>query len=213
MYFIRVCYHGADLYMKGELRMIRTFATHKIRRQRELTGFLWKFSPCQGEHKGEVYQVVTPCCWESHPKFVNYRGEGEYTTVFEAGGTVRLEFKGVSHTAAVFLDGREIAGHYNAYTGFDSIVKNLASGEHTLTIRADNRFSEDSALHIPNDYMSYGGVSRPVVLEEVDDLYIRYVHVTPYRDGGVWKAKLEICLKNISEMELCTEVETSRARN
>ena len=33
--------------------------------------------------------------------------------------------------------------------------------------------------------MSYGGVSRPVVLEEVDDLYIRYVHVTPYRDGGV----------------------------
>ncbi len=211
MYFIRVCYHGADLYMKGELRMIRTFATHKIRRQRELTGSLWKFSPCQGEHKGEVYQVVTPCCWESHPKFVNYRGEGEYTTVFEAGGTIRLEFKGVSHTAAVFLDGREIAGHYNAYTGFDSIVKNLASGEHTLTIRADNRFSEDSALHIPNDYMSYGGVSRPVVLEEVDDLYIRYVHVTPYRDGGVWKAKLEICLKNISEMELCTEVRAELA--
>ncbi len=48
--------------------------------------------------------MVTPCCWESHPKFVNYRGEGEYTTVLEAGGTIRLEFKGVSHTAAVFLD-------------------------------------------------------------------------------------------------------------
>lgn len=41
--------------------MIRTFATHKIRYQRELTGCLWQFTPCQGEHKGTVYKVAVPC--------------------------------------------------------------------------------------------------------------------------------------------------------
>ena len=135
--------------------MIRTFETHKVRVQKELTGRLWDFSPCMGENAGKKYKVATPCCWENHPDFTDYRGEAEYTTDFVAKGNIRLEFKGVSHTATVFLDGKEIARHYNAYTSFQAIVKNLDEGVHTLTIRADNRFSEKSALHIPNDYMSY----------------------------------------------------------
>lgn len=191
--------------------MIRTFKAHNIRRQWELTGSLWKFSPCQGEKKGRVYQVVTPCCWENHPDFPNYRGEGEYTTAFTAGGTIRLEFKGVSHTAAVFLDGTEIARHYNAYTSFDVIVKNLKEGEHTLAVRADNRFSEESALHIPNDYMSYGGISRPVLIEEIGDSYINYIHITPYQDKGRWNAKVEVCVKNVSDRKCCVNVKAELA--
>lgn len=109
-----------------------------------------------------------------------------------------MEFKGVSHTATVFLDEREIASHYNAYTSFSVIVKDLDAGEHTLEIRADNRFSKMSALHIPNDYMSYGGVSRPVVLEQISDIYIQWIHVTPVFDNSVWKAKIELKLENIS---------------
>lgn len=191
--------------------MIRIFKTHEVRRQRELTGSLWEFTPCQGEYEGEKYKVVTPCCWESHPQFAGYRGEGEYTTVFEAEGTIRLEFKGVSHTASVFLDGEKIASHYNAYTAFDCVVKNLVSGKHRLTVRADNRFSKESALHIPNDYMSYGGVSRPVILEEIDRFYIQWIHVTPFQEEGQWKAKVRICLKNISEEGICTEVRAKLA--
>lgn len=191
--------------------MIRTFETHEVRKQRELTGSLWEFTPCQGEYKGEKYKVATPCCWESHPKFSGYRGEGEYTTAFEAEGTVRLVFKGVSHTASVFLDGEKIASHYNAYTAFDCIVQNLTQGEHILTVRADNRFSKESALHIPNDYMSYGGVSRPVILEEIHRLYIQWIHVTPFQEEGQWKAKVKVSLKNISEEGICTEVRAELA--
>lgn len=176
--------------------MVRTFNTHNIRKQQELTGKYWDFSPCVGKYAGEHFKVATPCCWESHPKFAGYRGEGEYTTTFKAGGNIRLEFKGISHTAEVWLDGRKIAKHYNAYTIFDAVCTNLSYGEHTLTVRADNRFSEKSALHIPNDYMSYGGVSRPVVLEQISDVYIRNVHVTPYKADGKWKAKIEIYLEN-----------------
>lgn len=111
--------------------MIRTFTTHKTRKQQELTGSLWNFTPCQGEKKGNIYQVALPSCWENHPEFTNYRGEGEYSRKFMAEGTIRLEFKGVSHTATIFLDGKEIARHYNAYTNFDVIVKKLPKGEHT----------------------------------------------------------------------------------
>lgn len=137
--------------------MIRTFITHNVRKQQELTGSLWEFEPCQGEHAGRRFQVATPCCWENLPDFSNYRGEGIFRKKFCAGGTVRLELKGVSHTAAVYLDGKEIASHYNAYTAFSAIVKNLRESEHTLEVKADNRFSSESALHIPNDYVSYDG--------------------------------------------------------
>ena len=207
--------------------MIRTFSTHRVRKQRELTGSIWYFSPmseCEhsnkkvstfGKDKEKRYPVVTPCCWENLPGFGNYRGEGEYTTTFFAEGTIRLEFKGVSHTATVFLDGEKIADHYNAYTAFDAVVRGLEVGMHTLTVRADNRFSEDSALHIPNDYMSYGGVSRPVVAEQIDDLYIRSVHVTPFREEEegreIWYAKVEVVLKNIGDCDIRADVSAKLA--
>ncbi len=179
--------------------MIRTFETHSFREQKELTGCLWDFTPCQGENAGKTYKVATPSCWENYPDFGNYRGEAIYKTTFEAGGDIRLEFKGVSHTATVYLDGKEVATHYNAYTAFEVIVEGLGEGEHVLEIKVDNRFSEKSALHIPNDYMTYGGVNRPVVLEMIEDAYINYVHVTPYRKGDKWNAKVEVKVTSIYE--------------
>lgn len=190
--------------------MIRTFSTHKIRKQKELTGCLWDFSPCQGPLKGIHYPVFTPCCFENHPDFSNYQGEGDYTTSFQSNGPVRLVFKGVSHTATIFLDGREIAHHYNAYTPFDVILPDLSSGLHTLTVRADNRFSPKSALHIPNDYMSYGGVSRPVVLEEISSVYLKWIHVTPFKKEQ-WNAKIEILLENITASAQTVQVTAQTA--
>ena len=192
--------------------MIRTFDTHKIRKQRELTGRLWQFTPCQGEYAGRQYQVATPSCFESYPDFGGYRGEGIYKTTFQGGGNLRFEFKGVSHTATVWLDGREIAKHYNAYTIFDVVLTNIPDGEHTLEIKADNRFSEESALHIPNDYMSYGGITRPVVLEQIADVYLKQVHVTPFFSNGVWSAEVEAVVANVSDAVQNCKVRADIAR-
>lgn len=126
--------------------MIRTFATHNIRKQVELTESIWDFTPCGGEFAGNVYKVATPSVWESYPDFSAYRGEGIYKKTFNAGGNIRLEFKGVSHTATVFLDGKQIATHYNAYTIFDTVVKNLPIGEHVLEVKVDI-ISVDSKQH------------------------------------------------------------------
>ncbi|MCM1264180.1 MAG: hypothetical protein NC313_15825 [Butyrivibrio sp.] len=182
--------------------MVRTFQVHNVRKCKEITGRLWEFEACQGEFKGMKYQVATPSCWENYPDFTGYRGEGIYRIVFCVGGNIRLEFKGISHTATVFLDGEKIAEHYNAYTAFDVIVRNLENKEHLLEIKADNRFSQESALHIPNDYMSYGGVSRPVVLEEIGNVYIKQIHITTVKkssDYMKWGALAEIVLENITD--------------
>ena len=118
--------------------MIRAFDTHKVRTVKELTGQLWQFTPCQGEHAGQSYTVATPSCWETYPDFGNYRGEGIYRTTSRGNGNLRLECKGISHTATLRLDGQEIAKHYNAYTIFDVIMTDVPEGIHTLEITADN---------------------------------------------------------------------------
>lgn len=174
--------------------MIRTFRQHTVRPQQELTGKLWHFTPLQGEQAGEVFPVPTPSCWETYPGFGLYRGEGRYETRFAGSGNLRIECKGVSHTATVWLDGEQIAAHYNAYTAFHAVEKDVPAGGHTLAIVADNRFSEQSALHVPNDYMSYGGISRPVVLEQIGDAFIEYVHVTPAKKDGVWHVHARVCV-------------------
>ena len=187
--------------------MIRTFEQHKLRKQIELTGKkLWEFSPLEGEHAGKIYKVATPSIWESYPDFRGYRGEGIYKTTFRAGGNIRLEFKGVSHTATVYLDGKEITNHYNAYTSFEVILKDLEEKEHILEIKADNRFSEKSALHIPNDYMSYGGVSRPVVLEELKDVYLKQIHYSTHLENECFRVPVEITVSNISNTNRAIKV-------
>ena len=179
--------------------MIRTFQTHCIRKQEELTERLWTFTALSGDKAGESFPVHTPSAWETYPGFGLYRGEGRYETNFSAGGNVRIECKGVSHTAKVYVDGKLIAEHYNAYTPFSAVVQGLKRGEHTLAIVADNRFSDISALHVPNDYMSYGGVTRPVAVEEVADVYLERVHVTPCFDGTHWHTSVDATVVNLAE--------------
>ena len=171
--------------------MIRTFKTHYVRKQMELTESLWEFEPCAGNYAGQKFPVAVPGCWENHPLFADYRGEGIYRKTFQAQGNVRIECKGVSHTATVYLDGHEIGHHYNAYTPFSVVVSDLEPGRHMLEIKADNRFHKDSALHVPNDYMSYGGISRGVVVEELSDLYLEYVHVKTYRENEQWHVQVK----------------------
>lgn len=183
-------------------KMIRAFETHKIRKQKEISERLWDFVALEGEHSGKHLDVLVPSCWETYPGYENYRGTAEYTTTFYGGGNIRLEFKGVSHKAWVSVDGKEVVNHYNAYTPFEVLLKDLEEGEHRLTVKVDNSFRTEYALNRPNDYMSYGGINRAVVLEEVADVYLKRIHVTPLKkyDGG-WTAKIEIFAENLTKEE------------
>lgn len=192
--------------------MLRTFDTHKIRKTRELSGRLWDFTPAEGEYAGKTQKVMVPSCLETYPGFGNYRGLADYETTFEAQGNVRLEFKGVSHFARVFIDGRETASHYGSYTPFSVCVTGLAAGTHTLKVAVDNAFRDAYSLDFPNDYMSYGGISRGVCLDEVGDLFLQWVHITPLKEeNGVWTVRAEVSVRNLTERAGCALLSLSLA--
>lgn len=189
--------------------MIRLFEQHQVRLARELDG-MWDF---RMEGFEGAYQMPVPGCWEQHPDFLKHRGVGTYTKKVYIGGAgnVRLEFKGVSHTADVYFDGKKVARHYNAFTPFSAVIKNVKQGEHEIKVVVNNTFGEHSALHVPNDYYTYGGITRPVALERVAEVYIKNIRFTPYKQNGVWNAKTEIVVCNISERSIKTEVTAALA--
>jgi beta-glucuronidase len=182
--------------------MIRLFATNEIRTITELDGS-WDFHTVDedGNPSSERFSLPVPGCWEMHPSFLTYRGKGMYRRVVDVkrAGHLRFVFKGVSHTAAIFFNGEQIAEHYNAYTAFEAIVKNVEPGLHELSILVDNSFHEDSSLHIPNDYYSYGGIIRPVVMEQVPDVWIERMQFTPQLAEQGWSADIQAVVRNISD--------------
>ncbi|MGP3778612.1 glycoside hydrolase family 2 protein [Halanaerobium saccharolyticum] len=192
--------------------MIRLFDRHQFRKQKELSG-LWDFSPIDNKEEQPEdynYQLNVPGCWENHPDFLTYRGLGVYRKNISLSEktNLRLLFKGVSHTADVYFDGKKVAHHYNAYTPFDCILKDVEKGEHELKVLVDNSFSKESALHTPNDYYTYGGLIRSAAVEEINDAYIKRIEFIPYQENEKWKAKVALVLENLTENSLKINIET-----
>ena len=76
--------------------MIRLFEEHQVRRTTELSSSLWDFSQVTDGKNTPVGKVTVPSCWESYPGFEAYRGQGLYERSFEAGGDMRIVFKGTA---------------------------------------------------------------------------------------------------------------------
>ncbi|GAA0300514.1 beta-glucuronidase [Gracilibacillus halotolerans] len=179
----------------------RLFQNHIVRKEIPLAP-IWDFHTLNEEdEKQEKFQMIVPACWESNPKLSSYKGKALYSQKITFGGNVRIVFKGVSHTAHVYLNKKQIAYHYNAYTEFSVVLKDIPYGEHLLEVKVDNTFHDESALHVSNDYYSYGGITRPVVLEQLDELFIKNVHFIPRWENDQWKASVRAMLHNLTNEE------------
>jgi beta-glucuronidase len=185
--------------------MIRLFQTNEIRQVTELEG-IWDFDVVkqdQGDGQDQpnyVYRLPVPGCWETHPELLTYRGSGVYRKMIEVDKQTHLRFvfKGISHTAKVYWDGEQVAGHYNAYTAFAVVIQDVEPGSHELKVYVDNSFNEQSALHTPNDYYTYGGLIRPVVMEQISDAFIERIQFTPSLEEGIWQADIQVTVSNVS---------------
>ena len=176
--------------------MERLFSSHAVRRSRECAPVWTLTTPDEGG-LSRPEKVIVPGVWESLPALRNYRGRGIYEQSISAGGNLRIRLGGVSFRARVFLDDTLLAEHYGAYTGFDALALKVPSGEHCLRVEADNQFDADSALHIPNDYYAYGGINRPVAVEELGRAYIASCHVTPRKTPSGWVAEAKAFLRSL----------------
>lgn len=185
--------------------MIRLFEQHRIRNVQELDG-IWKFKK---EESDKTYDLPVPGCWEQHPELLAYRGKGVYTRTVNVlnKGNIRLEFKGVSHTGKIYWDGKYVGQHYNAFTPFCITVKNVLPGTHEISVFVDNSFGAHSALHVPNDYYTYGGITRPVAMEMVHDVFIKNIRFTPAMEGDHWIADIEIIVENLADSSQRCSVE------
>ena len=173
--------------------MYRLFQTHQIRKSITLPAF-WDLS-IQGE---KVTKIPVPSCVESIPAYSNYKGACTLETTQHFSGDLKLTFKGVGHTANVYLDGKHLGGHYGAYGEFSFILKDQKEDTHTIRVVADNSYTEDSALHIDNDYYSYLGITRPVLLERLNKAYIQWIHITPVYTEDQWSLRISANVENIS---------------
>ncbi len=177
--------------------MTRLFKQHNIRETVSLDGDWEFFFPAKGtsispgDKKQAVRQIMTvPGCWENSDEYKTYRGEALAVKVIclEHDAFVNLVFKGVSHTAVVFVDGIERGRHHNAYTPFMINAGYLSAGEHEIMVHISNKYGDISALHFSNDYYNYGGISRPVEMHIIrDNIFIQYVHAeTSPDDDNKW---------------------------
>lgn len=185
--------------------MERLFPTHCIRKS-DPAPALWTLTTLDAGGLDAPVKVLVPSAWEMIPALHNYRGRAVYECKAMCGGNVRFCFGGVSFRARVLLDGVELASHYGAYTAFDAVARQVPYGAHTLRVEVDNRFGEDSALHFGNDYYSYGGITRPVTFEQLSDVYVRQLHVTPIRTRVGWEARVEAIVANLSDSAMTCEV-------
>lgn len=192
---------------------LRTFSDHEVRLLESLDG-RWQFITAeQRNDKGGLPQaydhsIQVPSCWQLLPGLETYRGRAWYRTTFEVEipGPVRLVFGGVAHHAEVYVDGDLLGSHYDAYTPFALVAAHLEEGEHELVLSVDNSFGPASALHIPNDYYSYGGITRPTAVEFIDHTFIEQLHATPKRSRGQWTLDVQVRVRNCSQEALTRQV-------
>lgn len=179
--------------------MQRLFPEHHLRRSVELPA-LWTLTTLDEGGLDHPVQTVVPGVWESIPGLRTYKGRAVYENTFEAGGTLRFVFGGVSFKAEAYLDDKLIAEHYGAFTAFDAVAEHVPHGVHRLRIAVDNRYGEDSALHVENDYYSYGGVNRPVDVEQLGSAYLSNLSVRTRCEAGQWIADVQVTAHS-----LCSE--------
>lgn len=161
--------------------MTRAFDEHIVREVATLGGG-WRFAidPDDVGERDEWYKnlpsgdtVAVPTLWNNEIGLLQYEGAGWYERKFYAkGGTVRFVFESVMTAADVWLDGNKLGSHYGGFTAFDFIVHDVAAGEHTLTVRADSRFTAQSIPQKRVDWYNYGGIAREVSIEYLDGVCI-----------------------------------------
>ncbi len=161
--------------------MLRLFNEHKVRRNESLDG-AWNFCIDRDDAgKKDSWQnglpnsdtVSVPQVWGSEMGLLKYEGVAWYEKKFYThGGTLRIVFGAVMTEAEIYFDGEQVGYHYGGYSQFDVILNDVGAGEHTLTVRVDNRFTAQSIPQRVVDWYHHGGITRGVTLETLEGICI-----------------------------------------
>lgn len=119
-----------------------------------------------------------PGDWNSQDnKLLYYEGIVWYQRDFvahpKAGKRYFLNFGAVNYKAEVFLNGRLIGLHEGGFTPFEfEISDKILDGDNFIVIKTDNTRYAENVPAENFDWWNYGGITRDVVLAEMNETYI-----------------------------------------
>lgn len=124
-------------------------------------------------------QMNVPGDWNTQDdQLFYYEGTVWYKRSFDysptAGKKQILYFGAVNYEAIVYLNGKKLGRHVGGFTPFNYDVTDvIKAGENHLIVKVDNK---RNANNIPTDifdWWNYGGITRDVMLAEVEPTYIQ----------------------------------------
>lgn len=131
-----------------------------------------------------------------------------------------LYFGAVNYEAKVWVNGEKAGEHIGGYTPFNFDVTDLVKeGNNFVVVKVDNKRAKDNVPTVNMDWWNYGGITRDVLLAEIDDVYIEDYLVqldvkrTDMLSGWVKTNRAEAGLKvsvEIPELKMTRELTTDQ---
>lgn len=161
------------------------------------------------EKEGNVGSVILPHTWNAEDGQDGgndyYRGTCTYTKELtiprpEDGSRMWLEITGAAMSAAVSMNGQEVAVHEGGYSTFRADLTDHLTGKDSLSIAVDN--SENQRVYPQKaDFTFYGGLYREVKLIAVPAAHFALgyygapgIKVMPKLDAALKTAEVEVTI-------------------
>ncbi|MEP7317641.1 MAG: glycoside hydrolase family 2 TIM barrel-domain containing protein [Panacibacter sp.] len=122
--------------------------------------------------------INVPGDWNSqNEKLLFYEGivwyEHDFNVTVKAGKRYFLNFGAVNYQSDVFINGKKLGSHTGGFTPFQFEVTGLLNdGNNFVIVKADNKRSVENVPTLNFDWWNYGGITRDVVLAEMNETFI-----------------------------------------
>lgn len=124
-------------------------------------------------------QMRVPGDWNTQdPQLFFYEGTVWLRRTFEhqpqAGKRTVLYFGAVNYEAVVYVNGRKMGTHVGGFTPFNyDITDALREGQNSVIVKVDNKRHKSQIPTNIYDWWNYGGITRDVLLTEVDATFVQ----------------------------------------
>lgn len=123
-------------------------------------------------------QMNVPGDWNTQDdRLFFYEGTVWFRQTFDfqpkQGKRVVLYFGAVNYESIVYVNGRKMGRHVGGFTPFNyDITAALREGQNNVIVKVDNKRDRDQIPTNIYDWWNYGGITRDVLLAEVDETYV-----------------------------------------
>ncbi|HEX6730216.1 MAG TPA: glycoside hydrolase family 2 TIM barrel-domain containing protein [Pyrinomonadaceae bacterium] len=123
-------------------------------------------------------QLNVPGDWNSQDeKLLFYEGTVWYKKSFDYqkknGTRLFVHLGSANYLADVYLNGQKLGRHEGGFTPFNfEITRVVRDVDNFLVIKVDNKRRRDAVPTLNTDWWNYGGLTRPVSLVEVPEIFI-----------------------------------------